>query len=99
MTTTTQLGDNAAALSADDEMEQVRELLVGEILRRSDARIDMLEARLKELEAEITHGLEALAARFEAVGAETAAGQHAAFEKLSGGVAELRERIRGLGKG
>ncbi len=96
----TQLGGNTAeAQSADAEMEQIRELLVGEILRRSEARIDMLEARLKQLEAEITHGLEALSARFEAVGAETAAGQHAAFEKLSQGVAELRERIRGLGKG
>jgi len=92
-------GNTAEAQSADAEMEQIRELLVGEILRRSEARIDMLEARLKELEAEITHGLEALSARFEAVGAETAAGQHAAFEKLSQGVAELRERIRGLGKG
>ena len=57
------------------------------------------EARLKELEGEITSGLDALAARIEAVGAETAAGQHAAFEKLSQGVVELRERIRGLAKG
>ncbi len=55
MTSISQPGGNAAeAQSTDDEMEQIRELLVGEILRRSEARIDMLEARLKELEAEIT---------------------------------------------
>ena len=88
----------AASQSADVEMEQIRELLVGEILRRSDTRIDRIEARLQELEAEIARGLDALSARIEAVGAETAAGQHAAFEKLSQGVVELGERIRGLGK-
>jgi uncharacterized membrane protein YccC len=88
----------AASQSADVEMEQIRELLVGEILRRSDSRIDRIEARLHELEAEIARGLDALSARIEQVGAETAAGQHAAFEKLSQGVVELGQRIRGLGK-
>ena len=95
---TGQGGSAAAPQSADVEMEQIRELLVGEILRRSDTRIDKLEARLQELEAEIARGLDALSARIEAVGAETAAGQHAAFEKLSQGVVELGERIRGLGR-
>jgi hypothetical protein len=92
-------GKAAGPQSTDVEMEQIRELLVGEILRRSDARIDKLEARLKDLEGEITRGLDALSARIGSVGAETAAEQQAAFEKLSQGVVELGERIRSLGKG
>ncbi len=98
-TSITRLGGTAAEpQSADAEMEQIRELLVGEILRRTETRIANLEARLKQLEGEISSGLDALSARIETVGAETAAGQHAAFEKLSQGVVELGERIRSLAK-
>lgn len=95
---TGQGGSAPAPLSSNVEMEQVRELIVGDFLRRNDARLESIEARLAELETEIARGLEALSARIEAVGAETAAGQHAAFEKLAQGVVELGERIRGLGR-
>lgn len=80
----------------EDQMQQIRELLVGEILRRTEARLEEIEGRLRKLEGEIGQGLHALAARFEAVGAEAAAGQKAAFETLSHSVVELGERIRGL---
>jgi hypothetical protein len=73
-------------------MQQIRELLVG----RTEARLGQLEGRLKELEGEIGRGLDALAARIEAVGAEAVAGQQATFENLSRSVVELAERIRGL---
>jgi hypothetical protein len=97
-TTITEQGGSAAAPPADDQMEQIRELLVGEQQRHSTARLDKLEERITALEGAIERGLDALAARIEAVGSEAAAGQHAAFEKLSQGVVELGERIRGLGK-
>jgi hypothetical protein len=80
----------------EDQMQQIRELLVGEILRRTEARLEQLEGQLKALEGEIGRGLDALAARIETVGAEAAAGQQAAFENLSRSVVELGERIRGL---
>lgn len=92
-------GGPARPQSGDAEMEQIRELLVGEVSRRSDARLDRLEARLRRLEEEIARGLEGLSARIEAVATEAAAGQRAAFDKLSQGVMELGERIRSLGGG
>jgi len=96
-TSINQPGDNAAAPpSADDEMEQIRELLIGEQQRRSTARIDKLEARLKEFEEDVARRFDALAARIETLGQETTAGRRAAFEELSRGIGELGERMRNL---
>jgi hypothetical protein len=64
-------------------MEQIRELLVGDILRRTGARIQALEARVRELEA-----------RLEAQATEQTAGRRSAFEELSRNVADLADRIR-----
>jgi len=69
--------------STDAQMEQIRELLVGDILRRTDARIEALEARVRELEA-----------RLEAQATEQTAGRRSTFEELSRNVADLADRIR-----
>jgi len=82
--------------SPDDQMEKIRELLVGEIVRQTEARIASLEARIKELEGELGRRLDALAARIETLGSETAAERQSAFEELSRGVADLGKRIRNL---
>ncbi len=88
---------NAADLrSTDAEMDQIRELLVGEQQRHAGARMDRLEARLKELEEDIVRRFDALTARIELLGQETAAGRRAAFEELSRSVVELGERVRNL---
>jgi hypothetical protein len=97
MTTMTQLGGDAAGPhSADDQMDQIRELLIGEHQRRSGARLDRIEARLKEIEEDIVRRFDDLSARIEALGRETAAGRRAAFEELSRSVVELGERVRNL---
>ena len=89
MTTMAQLGAQSAPTeSTDAQMDQIRELLVGDILRRADARVEALEARVRELEG-----------RLEALGAEQTAGRRSAFDELSRGVAELGERIRHLAQG
>ena len=80
--------------STDDQMEQIRELLVGELMRRSDARVEALEARVRELENDLSNRIEALAARVETLGNEQTSGRRTAFDELSRGVAELAERIR-----
>ncbi len=86
MTELARLGAQSThADSTDAQMEQIRELLVGDIVRRADARIEALEARLREFEA-----------RLEALGAEQTAGRRSAFDELSRSVAELGERIRHL---
>jgi len=81
-----QLGAQSShADSTDAQMEQIRELLVGDIQRRADARVEALEARVREFEA-----------RLEALSAEQTAGRRSAFEELARSVAELGERIKHL---
>jgi hypothetical protein len=74
--------------SADAQMEQIRELLVGDVQRRADARLEALEARVRDLEA-----------RLEALSTEQTASRRSAFEELARGVAELGERIKNLAQG
>lgn len=84
---------------ADDQMEQIRELLVGDLLRRTTARADMLEARLNDLEIEMTRRFEALLVRIEALAGEMTSDSRASFDELARGVVELGERIRHLSRG
>jgi len=74
--------------SADAQMEQIRELLVGDVQRRADARLEALETRVRDLEA-----------RLEALSTEQTASRRSAFEELARGVAELGERIKNLAQG
>jgi len=100
MTTMAQLGAQwASADSTDAQMDQIRELLLGDILRRADARVEALEARVRELEGDIGHRIETLAARIETLGTEQTTGRRSAFDELSRSVAELGERIRHLAQG
>jgi len=80
----------------DDQMQQIRELLVGDAMRRSTSRADQIEARLKELEAEMTRRFDALSAQVEALATNLSADRRAAFDELAHGVVELGERIRHL---
>lgn len=78
----------------DEKMEQVRELLFGDFQRQSEARLAMLEARIRELELAVHHRLDAMQGRVEQLAGQAEADQRAAFEELSRGIAELGERIR-----
>ncbi len=80
----------------DDQMQQIRELLVGDAMRRSNLRADQIEARLKDLEAEMTRRFDALSAQIEALATNFSADRRAAFDELAHGVVELGERIRHL---
>jgi len=96
MTSITQFAGQSGSAATEDEMEQIRELLVGNLQRRSEARIEALEARFKALEEELARRFEALAAGLEALKRETTAGRNAAFEELSRSVNELGERIKSI---
>ena len=55
---------NAASRDmADEKMQQVRELLVGDTLRRMEAHLAYLDARVNEMESVLTRQLDALEAR------------------------------------
>ena len=93
------LADAGQTEPTDDQMQQIRELLFGEALRRNSSRADLIEARLKDLEAEITRRFDALSAQLAALAADLATDRRTAFDELAHGVAELGERIRHLSRG
>lgn len=82
----------------DEKMEQIRDLLVGDVVRQTDRRIAALEARIEELESSLGSRLSALNARLDALAGEVGAGQRSAFDELAKGVHELGEQIRRISR-
>ncbi len=69
----------------DQQMEQIRELLFGEMKRQADLRFAQIEARMDAMEA-----------RIGAMAAEVDAERRTSFDGLARGVSELGEQIRRL---
>jgi hypothetical protein len=78
----------------DEKMQQIRDLLFGDFQRHSDARIALLEARIRELELTLNRRLDAIQARLDALAGESLAERRTAFEELARGIQDLGERIR-----
>ena len=74
-------------------MDQIRELLVGDLVRQSEARMAALELRVREIEQKMLAGLDDLARRIEAVSNESDIKRRAAMEDLAQHVAALGESI------
>lgn len=87
-------GGAAPRDAADDKLEQIRDLLHGEFKRENDARIALLEARLREQEIAFTRRLDAIQARLDAMTGEMSAERRQSFDELSRSVMELGDRIR-----
>lgn len=85
----------AAQKQSEDTMEQVRELLLGDLPRRVAA----LEARLGELDQNVALRLDALRARIEALQGEVGADKRSAFEELARSVSQLGDDIRRISRG
>lgn len=79
---------------ADEKMNQVRDLLIGDYVRASEARLDAMEVRMRDLETGITQRLTLLQQRIESLGADHTLDRQAAFEQLGRSVAELGDKIR-----
>lgn len=82
----------------DEKMDQIRELLIGEYVRASEARIVALEARVNAMESSLVHRIDAMAARIEALAGETEGERRTAFKELASSVIDLGERIRRISK-
>jgi uncharacterized coiled-coil protein SlyX len=82
----------------DERMEQVRELLIGDSYRRTEARLQYLETRMNDVEVGITRQLDALEARIEALQTVVAAERRSTLDELSNGLEELGQKIRTLSK-
>jgi hypothetical protein len=89
----TVVGQGAAR---DEKMDQVRELLFGEYQRQSEARMALLEARIRELELGLQRRLDGIEQRVEQLAGKADADQRAAFDELARGLADLGERVRRL---
>lgn len=83
---------------ADEKMNQIRDLLIGDFVRASEARIAALEGRIRDLETGIGERLTVLNTRIEALAVDHTADRQAAFDELGKSVRELGERIRVLAR-
>lgn len=79
---------------ADEKMEQIRDLLFGDFERQSEARIALLEDRVRELELSLHRRLDALQARLDAMSVQADATQRQTMDEIARGMVELSERIK-----
>lgn len=82
----------------DEKMEQIRDLLVGDLVRQTERRLALLEQRMLDLETGIGSRLTALHARLEALAGEVGADQRAAFDELARSILDLGERVRKIAR-
>ena len=82
------------AVQHDDKMDQVRELLFGEYQRQNEAKMALLEARIRELELGFHRRLDAIEQRMEGIAGKVDADHRSAFDELARGIAELGDRVR-----
>lgn len=80
--------------SMDEKLDQIREIVVGDNLRRLESRLALIENRLDDLEVSVARQLDALEARIDALAAATDSEHRSTFEALAAGVANLSEQIR-----
>jgi hypothetical protein len=71
----------------DDQMDQIRDLLFGDLKRQMDARFAAIETRLNTLEA-----------RVQAVSNESVATRRETLDDLSRGIGELGDYIRRIAR-
>lgn len=79
---------------SDPKMEQIRELLLGEYIQKSQADYQHLEARIRALEQKVDQRLDALRARVEALAGEVSADNRTSFDELAKNIEDLSRRIR-----
>ena len=89
-------GANSRDSFDDNKMEQIRDLLYGEFKRDSDARIALIESRVRELETGLHRKLDAIQVQIEALSGTIQSDRKTSFDELSQSVLELGERIRAI---
>ena len=91
----TEIKNGATARDLPDvKMDQIRELLFGEVQRQSDQRIASMEARVRELETTLHHRLDAMQARIDALAGDARDDRRSTLEELARGIAELGDRVK-----
>ncbi len=83
---------------ADERMEQVRELLVGDAVRHLEARLAELETRVAETELGVVRQLDALEAKIMGLAGGAEEDRRASFEALASSISDLGEQIRRISR-
>jgi hypothetical protein len=83
----------------DEKMEQIRALLIGDVVQHLEARLAMLDDRVRDLEFGVLRRLETLETRMEALAGGAEGDRKATFEALAQSVNELGEQIRRISRG
>lgn len=81
---------------ADEKMNQVRDLLVGDFIREQQSRMMAMENRLRDLENGLSQRLAVLSQRIETLAADHTIDRRAAFDELSKCVLDLGDKIRAI---
>lgn len=81
------------ALVLDPKMDQIRELLFGEFKRDSDARIALIDSRVRELEIGLNRKLDNIQTQLAAIASDLRSDRRTSFKELSESVSELADRI------
>jgi hypothetical protein len=81
----------------EDKMQQIRDLLFGEFKRDSDARLALIEARVRELEQGMHRKLDAIQASLDALSGDVTADRRRTLDLLAQNISELGERVRRIG--
>jgi hypothetical protein len=91
----TEIKNGATARDLPDvKMDQIRELLFGEVQRQSEQRITTLESKVRELETALHHRLDAMQARIDALAAETRGDRRSTLDELARGISDLGDRVK-----
>lgn len=91
---------NAASRDmADEKMQQVRELLVGDTLRRMEAHLAYLDARINEIESVLSRQVDALESRMSGLAGSAEGDRRTAFDALAKSVGELGDQIKRISRG
>jgi hypothetical protein len=85
--------------ASDEKMEQIRELLIGDVVRHLEARVAQLENHILQFEEGFDRKIGALQSRIEALAGAADGDRRATFEALAQSVTELGEQIRRISRG
>lgn len=82
----------------DEKMDQVRDLLIGDFVRKSENRMAAIEARMRDMETDVGRRLDALHSRMEAMAGEMTGERRTDFDELSKVISDLGERVRSISR-
>jgi hypothetical protein len=87
-----------ADMTDEAKMDQIRELLHGELKRQHESRIAALEQRVRDLESGVSVQLDALRTRLDALTGQLESERRTQFDELARSILDMGERVRRLGR-